>query len=297
MNDLSHGLAPLAVSGNRIVCDGAPILLRGVNRSGLEYTEPDAAGFLSAAEFTADEVREIVLNWRANVLRVPFTQDWALRGRAGHTAETYRSALDQVIDWAAALGAYTILDLQWLDAGLNRQTSLPDDDSVELWRELAQRYRDEPAVLFDLFNEPHDIGAPEWNGSAARLIAEVRREHPASLILIGGVDWAFDLSDVVVEAPNLVYSAHIYSNRKPRHWTKGLGRADEVPVFVGEWGGDDGDLDFGRRLANEMRTRGLGWTAWSWVDNPKLIRPPRAPAYEPTPFGELVRSELLVTPP
>src|SRR5258708_18135814 len=47
---------------------------------------------------------------------VPFNQDWALRGRKDCSPEEYRASLDQVISWASALGAYTILDLQWLNA-------------------------------------------------------------------------------------------------------------------------------------------------------------------------------------
>ena len=37
-----------------------------------------------------------------------------------------------------------------------RVAPTPDANSSVLWRTLAERYRDEPAVLFDLFNEPHD---------------------------------------------------------------------------------------------------------------------------------------------
>jgi hypothetical protein len=50
--ELSHGLPELATSGNRIIDadSGEPVLLRGVNRSGLEYTDPTAAGFLAAAQ-------------------------------------------------------------------------------------------------------------------------------------------------------------------------------------------------------------------------------------------------------
>jgi len=331
--NLSHNLPQLVTDRNRILRSDTmqPVLLRGVNRSGMEYTEPSDAGFLPAAGFTEDEVREIVLNWRANIIRLPFNQDWALRGRYDHSAEEYLLSLDQVISWAAAFGAYTILDLQWLDADTvyghtrdgnqqrrpNRIAPTPDANTNRLWDTLAARYKNEPAVLFDLFNEPHDplsddfmpihvvdaegevtesdadfVGAEEWGRWAAYLVARVRSVRSAGLILVEGVDWAFDLRGVRVEAPDIVYSAHIYPNRAERTWERALGRAQEVPVFVGEWGGADADLDFGRSLAERMRRSGLGWTAWSWVDYPLLIREPRAPLYQPTPFGELVRSEL-----
>src|SRR5262245_11518407 len=114
--ELSHDLPWLETSGTRILRSDTmqPALLRGVNRSGLEYTEPIDGGFLAAAGFTEDEVRRIVSDWGANIIRVPFNQDWALRGRKDCSPEEYRASLDQVISWASALGAYTILDLQWL---------------------------------------------------------------------------------------------------------------------------------------------------------------------------------------
>lgn len=329
---LSQQLPRLATSSNRILRadTGQAVLLRGVNRSGLEYTEPSPAGFLAAAGFTEDEVREIVINWRSNVIRVPFNQDWALHGRRGHTAGEYLAALDQVIFWAASVGAYTMLDLQWLDADTvyghtvdsrgiheNHVAPVPNAESILLWTTLADRYRDEPAVLFDLFNEPHDrlpddpfpiyVIAPDgsvvesdhsvrpqdWTTWAARLIAEVRAIRPAGVISVAGVDWGFDLSSIRIDAPDILYSAHIYAGRDSGSWRKALGGADAVPVFVGEWGGSAKELDFGQYLAAILRDRQLSWTAWSWVDHPQLIRPPRAPAYQPTEFGELVRGELM----
>ena len=79
------------------------------------------------------------------------------------------------------------------------------------------------------------------------------------------------------------------ANRRKKDWKKALGRYREVPRFVGEWGGTDQDLEFGRELASILRERGLGWTAWSWSDFPRLVS---AAGYTPTTFGSLVRDEL-----
>ena len=105
--DISHGLPPLCTSGNRIVDTqtGESVILRGVNRSGLEYSEPADGGFLSSAGLSWREVREIVQGWGANVIRLPINQDWVLHGRGGCSAESYRQSLDSVIGWAASAGA------------------------------------------------------------------------------------------------------------------------------------------------------------------------------------------------
>lgn len=219
---------PLAVEGRQIVTAIArtPVWLRGVNRSGLEYAQPaDGRSFLEAASFDERDVDTIVRGWGANILRVPFTQERLLNGR---TRDAYVAALDRVVSWAAERGAYTLLDLQWLDAdtprgvgadgSINRVPALPDAGSVEVWRWLAAHYRDAPSVLFDLFNEPHDplfddlaplhgvdgtgaivrlpsrrVGMEEWQPWAQLLIRAIRDEHPRAVIFVSGIAWAFDL--------------------------------------------------------------------------------------------------------
>ena len=72
--ELSNGLPHLTTLDNRIVRadTGATVLLRGLNRSGLEYSEPDEQGFLSAAAITRSEIQTIVKEWGANIIRLPF---------------------------------------------------------------------------------------------------------------------------------------------------------------------------------------------------------------------------------
>ena len=87
------------------------------------------------------DLREMIERWGANVVRLPLNQDFALNGRADRSAEDYLRAIDRVVDWAARFGAYTILDLQWLDADtprglngdgtINRVPPLPDARSIE----------------------------------------------------------------------------------------------------------------------------------------------------------------------
>jgi endoglucanase len=328
--ELSHGLPLLCTSGNRITeaLSGRRTALLGINRSGLEYSEPAENGFLTAAALSQRDMEEIVRGWRANLIRLPFNQNWAMQGRGSFSAECYRQALDQVISWAAALGAYTLLDLQWLNAdttfgrlsdeSANRVAPLPNKASIELWSTLAERYRDEPAVLFDLFNEPNaplpddenpmyfvtndggiEMGEPrafgssEWNSWASKLAATVHRVHRSALVFVSGMDWGFDLRGVQIDAANVVYSAHVYPGRPRRQWSSRFGRrCSDDPLFIGEWGGNEGDLKWGSGLISYLRKVACGWAAWSWVDLPKLVRNARAGDYTPTEFGNLVRSEL-----
>jgi endoglucanase len=318
--NLSNGLARLATAGNRIVdtSTGAPVLLRGMNRSGLEYAGPDEQGFLSGAAISRSEIRHIVQDWGCKVIRLPFNQDFVLRGRGGCSGEEYQGALDQVIYWASLFGAYTLLDLQWLDADRiyggdrNFVAPLPNMQSIELWALLARRYSDEPAVLYDIFTEPHDrlnddpyplnreegttypasrrlVTMAEWQPWARKLTSAIRSESPDSVVFISGINWGYDLRGMPMDLANAVYSSHVYSD-KGMNWPDAFGNLSQtVPVFVGEFGADDtpAGLDFIRRLGEYVRQLGIGWAAWSWYDKPFLIN-----RYAATQFGDIVRQQL-----
>ena len=323
-------LPPLGTTGDKIIRTdtGEVVVLRGVNRSGLEYSSPEPPGSLARAGITIDELNGIAA-WGPNVVRLPFNQQWALP-TASYDAEPYLAALDFVIEQAAARGLYTLLDLQWLNAIQHRGTlgngrpnfvpPLPDAGSIKLWTHLGRRYQQSPSVLFDLFNEPHDslpddpvpleaistegelssfrhrrVSSREWKPWATHLVHAVRRQHPAALVFVSGVDWGYDLEGFPLpNMKNIVYSSHVYPNkRKP--WDKAFGRlAGRAPVFIGELGGQDADVAWGRKLLDYLEERQLGWAAWSWSDHPHLIRPDST-RFEPTLFGSLIRESLSQT--
>jgi endoglucanase len=312
---LSHTLPRLTVDGNRIIEEQSrrPILLRGVNRSGLEYSSPDGAGSVSKASLDKRDFDEMVCEWHANIVRLPFNQEWAL-SREGYDAEPYLTALDYAVRNAAQRGAYTLLDLQWLDASTpcgtlpdgtaNFVPCLPNTNSIQLWMQLATRYRDEPAVLFDIFNEPHHplpddpaartrVTMDIWQSWAAALIEAIRRKHASALIFVPGINWAFDLRGHPLKGvEDVVYSTHVYPG-KGRNWDAAFGHlCCDVPVFAGEWGGRAKDIEWGRELLEYMSTRNMGWTAWSWSDEPRLVERSESGEYRPTEFGLLVKNAL-----
>lgn len=295
MARLSASLPWLTVRGRHltIAATGQSLLLRGLNRSGLEYSEPGDDGFLFAASLSPREFQRYALDWRCDIVRIPFNQDWALRGRGAFTGEDYLRSLDTVIRWAARHDLYTLLDLQWLQAdtpyGPNRQfiAPLPNAESALLWRMLAERYRDEPAVLYDLYTEPHDCTPAQWNVCAQTLADAVWAGSPLATVFVAGTQWAYDLRGVVIEGPSVVYSTHVYRN-KGFNWEEAFGaRARREAVFAGEWGGEAADRSWGRRLLRSFDDWGMGWCAWSTCDWPRLVEAERT-----TAFGELVRGAL-----
>jgi endoglucanase len=278
-------LEPLAVDGRCIVGRGSGDrkLLRGVNLSGMEYSHEPYAGV------TREELDIIVGAWGANIVRVPFVQSLVLNGGG----RGYVDELRELVDWIEERGAYTILDLQWLDRetiwgpGDNRVPPEPNEGSLRCWDQLAKTFRGGTAVVFDLFNEPHDIPLATWLSWAEEMAGVVRAVDAERVLMVGGMDWAYDLRDVEIQLGDVVYSTHVYPGKGP-NWDGAFGTAAlRRCVFAGEWGGEEKDLDWGVELARYFEELGMGWTAWSWRDYPHLQRSGVA-----TPFGAMVRSEL-----
>jgi hypothetical protein len=353
----------LTVSGQHIVDaeTGRPVVLRGLNRSGLEYVQPGSTGFLASAGMSEREADAIV-GWGATIVRVPLNQDRLLNGCGGWSAEDYASELDTLVSWYAARDAYVLFDLHWLDDstafGLNRDGTvnrvppLPDASSAAALAVLASRYRGQPAVLYEIFNEPHtpiadpfrperddpvivhvpaadgslrpcarrSVTMAEWQAWAPFLVRAIRDVHPEAIVFVPGIDWAYDLRGMPLEAAwcyppdavravpagaNVVYSTHVYAKngRARRGWRRSLHRtpgwdeafgdlSSRVPVFVTEWGGTEANLEWGSELADYLDERQIGWTAWSWSDRPRLVRDAQRGDYTPTAFGGLVRAAL-----
>ncbi len=296
----------MAVLGNRIVASsstGDPVILHGINRSGMEYTGSCGISWRNS------EFDLLTNEWRVNLIRLPLNQEWVLGAHAG----LYLSSIDAAVELAAARGAYTLLTLQWLDnytvrgydhhGHANYVAPLPDERSAAFWKTLAQRYSGRPEVLYDVLSEPHDRlpedAVPEepgfvslahsWAGWARRLTSAIREENPAALVFVSGINWGYDLSGFPIpELDAVVYSTHVYRN-KGRNWDRAFGcLAASHCVFAGEWGGGERDVKWGAKLAAYLEGKGIGWAAWGWPDSPPLVDA----RWLPTAFGRLVRSVL-----
>src|SRR5262249_20830799 len=109
-----------------------------------------------------------IRDWHANVIRVPLAQDrWFGKGpEQKDEGKAYRALVTQVVDLCAAHGCYVILDLHWSDAGEwgqhIGQHVMPDRNSLAFWEDFAPVFKDHPAVIYDLYNEPHDVTWDVW---------------------------------------------------------------------------------------------------------------------------------------
>lgn len=265
------------VQGNGIYDGGGELhIFRGVDRPSLEWN-PEGEG-ISQADI------QLIAGWNANVVRIAINQGYWLQGSVAYNAN-YQSQVDQVVQWVEAAGMDVILDLHWSDKGdLGQwpgQQRMADQNSIAFWESVANIYKDDGRVFFELYNEPHDVGWDVWldggpsgDGFQAvgmqQLYDTVRGVGADNLVLVGGLNYAYDLSGVPanrVEGYNIVYATHPYDfgGKQPDDWPDDWGfLADTDPIFVTEFGSFDCNPNYTQQLLDYAEARGLSWSAWAW---------------------------------
>ena len=252
----------IAVSGNRLVSgSGAPIRLLGVN---VQAPWVGNSGPISSFWQTQGS---ILATYNANVVRIPLDEDcWLnINGQAsqdgGSSCSAYPSDVLAMVNGLHAAGLYAILDLQFTGPGstpsTNNGTPMPDaDHATAFWQSVATTFKDDPAVLFDLFNEPTagtwscwlngcDTGSYNVVGFQS-LINTVRAAGATTQpIMLGGLDYSNDLSEWLANEPSdssksLVASFHNYGDNSCNNtscWASTVETTNSsVPVVTGEFG-------------------------------------------------------------
>ena len=317
--ETGYNLSALHTNGRWIVDDnGAKMILRGVNIPSMEWTAP-GDHMLASVEYMINE-------WGCNLLRIPLSQDrWYGYGpEQNDSGAAYQALVQKIVALGDEKGAYIWLDLHWSDGaqwGANiGQHKMPDENSITFLRDLATAYKNHPAVLFGLYNEPHDISWDLWrnggdytenydrSGEAVTLTYRavghqelynvVRSTGAENIVIAAGIDWGYDLSGILngyaLDGINIAYDTHPYP-WKDKNWDGKWGDVGKAyPIIVGEWGltkEEPGHQQYGVDITAYMRRHTFCWTAWSLHPSagPSLIKDWN---YAPTWFGELVIKEL-----
>jgi hypothetical protein len=238
-----------STSGTHIIDpNGDIILLRGIDRPSLEWS--DVGQFLSLADYT------LMADWGANVIRLSLSQCFW-----NSNSDSYQSTVAQQVAWIKSLGMGVILDLHWsVGSGSTcAQQTMPDSGSTTFWTSVAGVYANDPWVIFELYNEPNSVSWTVWrNGGDAGgfqtpgfqgLYSTVRATGANNVVLIGGLNWAYDLSGVAadpISGTNIVYNTHPYNNpgKLVANWpTSFAGVLGTFPLIATEFGDTSGDCD------------------------------------------------------
>lgn len=313
--------APLSirVDGNHFVNGaGQTIRLLGVNHPSFEYACDQGYAYDDGHMDDADAAA--VASWNATAVRVPLNQScWlGINGDPSNaqgpepplTVSGYRQAVEAYVAALNAHGLYAILDLHWTGPGAAKadgQRPMPDSHSSEFWSSVASTFKGNPAVVFDLFNEPyspaavndpaHPVSWSCWRNGGCQLPASNDQTDPPSKtlysavgmqtlvdtvratgatqpVLIGGLDYANDLTQWLANAPSdplgqEAASFHNYQGKSCDNaacWNSTIAAvAAQVPVVTGEF---DQDVCAPSSFDEEYMTwadqHGVGYLAWGW---------------------------------
>lgn len=305
LNSASQVVRPLGVdrAGSEYMCDAA-----GDNTVFDDGTNPDSSGRTGAALDTAFNAATISAfqAWDFQAVRIPLNEDcWlGINGypAASYTSATYQQTIDNYVNLLTSNNFIVILDLHWAAPGTtqaNKQLAMPDlDHAPAFWTSVANTFKSNSSVIFDLFNEPFTGSTgnnpTSWscwkNGSTAAsaspctdvpfaaagmqtLVNTVRATGATNVLMLGGLAYANDLSGWLANEPgdplnNLVASFHLYNFNACNYvncWVVNVAPvAAQVPVIAGEIGENDCAHSFIDMAMTWLDQNGIGYLAWAW---------------------------------
>jgi len=230
------------VSGNHLVNGaGSTVRLLGANRSGTQYACLEGSGIFDGPSDSASIAT--MKAWGMTAVRVSLNEDcWlGINGvPAAYSGANYQAAIGGFVDRLNAAGLYVILDLHSNAPGtakaLDQKPMADRDHSPAFWAGVAGHFKDRPAVVFDLYNEPYPDsnhnttaawtcirdggtcpGVPFTAAGSQEMVNAIRGAGATNVVLVGGPQYAgvvdrwteFKPAD---PAGQLAASIHIYYN-------------------------------------------------------------------------------------
>jgi endoglucanase len=302
----ARGPAGLSVriSGNRFVdAAGKTLRLRGANHSGTEFACIQGWGQFSGP---GDEsVFAGMETWKMNAVRIPMNEGCWL-GISGadsvHGGANYRDAITNWVKLAHKHGLIAVLDLSWAAPGTHtpsgQQPMANADHSLDFWKSVATTFKDDPAVVFDLFNEPFlnhaKLSTDAWTcwrdgcsltggedgltgtwktAGMQQLVDAVRSTGATQPVMLGGLEWSNDLEGWLEHMPKdplgqIAAAFHQYQGnlcQRMSCWATTMAKiAARVPLVTGELGEDDCGHSFTDEYLDWADSVGASYLMWTW---------------------------------
>ena len=212
--------------------------LRGFNTSGTEFGDA-ISGF---SGLTPQRLTWFNSLFKMNYIRLNINIGWWNSNIYVPAAQmSYQAWIRQWITWAEQNGDYVLLtrtneytlppcggsvtycpaqgepsDID--DANPQQQFNAGHllDQTLAFWQSIVSLYKNDPAILYNTWNELHDLNVSAWQQVQTTLITTIRSINPRSLIVLGSNDWNNTMSPITngqvpdLAYPNLVYDWHIY---------------------------------------------------------------------------------------
>lgn len=297
----------------------------GVNMAGAEFGKRRFPGRINK-DYVYPRRSDLdhFLDQGFNTFRLPFRWERLQSKLGGKFHPRELSRIDKVITHVTGRGAHLILDPHNYAKYFGKRIGskeVPVAVFAAFWGRLANRYKDNPGVIFGLMNEPYKIRADRWRRAVEGAIRAIRATGARNLILVPGTSWTGahswlsrrrGISNAVAfrtlsdPAKNFAFEVHQYfdSNYSGRgrtcqneeigkktliKFTRWL-RDNKHRAFLGEFGVADNAvcleaLDRMLRYVKANSDVWIGWTYWAagrwWGDYRYSVHPSRGGRAKP----------------
>jgi endoglucanase len=217
-----HG-ALRVVDGRIVDAAGEPIQLRGMSLFWSQWSN----------YYIPNTVDQLADDWDASIVRAALGVE---NGGYLENPAANEAKVVSIVDQAIARGMYVIVD--WHDHHAQDHQAA----AIDFFTRMAKKYGDSPNVLFEIFNEPLNVGWPIVKTYAEAVLAAVRGTGAKNIVIVGTPNWSQDV-DVAAKDPittytDVAYTLHFYAaTHKQFLRTKAQQALDaKLPLFVTEWG-------------------------------------------------------------
>ncbi len=252
----------LSVANGKLVDElGVPVQLKGMSFFWSQWI---------GKYWNSNVVNHLADDWECTIVRASMGVEASGGYLSNPSAELAK--VEAVVDAAIAKGMYVIID--WHSHYAYNYT----DDAVSFFQYMANKYGDQPNVMYELYNEPIGVGWPTIKAYLQEVTDSIRAIDPDNIILAGTPNYSQGIEvghDDPLTGTNIMYCLHFYASEMGHNSLKGkLKEAldNNVPIFVSEWGVSEanGNGNFNVDNTNDwlsiLDKHDISWCNWSVAD-------------------------------
>lgn len=253
----------LKIENNTLVNEeGNKIQLRGMSTHGLQWYKEYA---------NEDMIKSLRDEWNSNLFRIAMytSENGYIQNKS------LKEDVIKIVDIAIKLDMYVIIDWHILS---DNDPLTYKEQAKEFFREMSQKYKDVPNVIYEICNEPN--GNITWEGNikpyAEEVINVIKENSKKSIIIVGTGTWSQDVDKAAANPINddkVMYALHFYAGTHTEWLRERAKQAlTKIPIFVSEWGtsaasGNGGVyLDEAKKWVDFMKENNISWANWSLCD-------------------------------
>lgn len=246
----------ITTQGSKVLFGGQPGSIAGVSLFWSNTGEGEKF-------YTTAVVEKLKNDWGAKLIRAAMAVDdsFSIAGYLDNPQYNLQR-VTHVADAAIANNMYVIIDWHTHNAEEH------EADAITFFEEMARKYKDNPNVIYEIYNEPDCIigisgigncmysDRTQWpiiKAYAERVIDAIRAIDPDNLIIVGTPFYSQDVDaaseDPILNEINIAYTLHFYAaSHKQNIRSKAVtALRNGIPLFVTEWGtvnaSGDGSID------------------------------------------------------